>query len=66
MKKITNEPIEMKNRGQIIKKEKMISLSKVEEVIDRIGSFSCGFIDSSDNLCDRIDPEELKKELGIK
>ncbi len=50
------------SRGKEEFKEEVFK--KIDELL--IGQHSCGFIDSSDNLCDRIPREkieELKKQL---
>ena len=49
--------------SNLIEQTKQDHKQAIKDVINKMGSYPCGFIDSSDNLCDKIDKDELIQKL---
>jgi len=56
------------NNFTLIKRAKQLAIEetkvKVLEIIESMGECPCGFMGDIDNLCDRLDKDELKQKVA--
>ena len=53
-------------REDIVKEGRKQERERTLKIIDEWGQYPCGWIDSGDNLCDKIDRKELKQKIQDK